>query len=283
MTPTSPGLSAPAAPPLTPLALDAGVVLLLDKPLTWSSFDVVRKLKNLLRPRKIGHAGTLDPLATGLLILCTGPLTKQIDQIQGQEKEYTGTFRLGQTTPSFDLETPVDAEAPYHHLTPAAIEAAAQSFVGELQQTPPLFSAVKVNGERAYAVARRGGAAEIKAKIVEIKAFDITRVALPEVDFRLVCSKGTYVRSLARDLGAALGCGAHLTRLVRTRIGPYLLADAFTIEALEAQRPARPTSPEAEKRPERRRRPPARAGIAYYEANAADSSATEASREEDKG
>ena len=277
MTPTSPGLPAPAAPPLTSQAFDAGVVLLLDKPLTWSSFDVVRKLKNLLRPRKIGHAGTLDPLATGLLILCTGQLTKQIDQIQAQEKEYTGTFRLGQTTPSFDLETPVDAEAPYQHLTPAEIEAAAQTFVGEIQQTPPLFSAVKVNGERAYEVARRGGEAEIKAKTVDIKAFDITRVALPEIDFRIVCSKGTYVRSLARDLGAALGCGAHLTRLVRTRIGPYLLADAFTIEVLEAQRPARPTSPEVDKRPERRRRTPARAGIAYYEANnaAADVSATE--------
>ena len=276
MTPTSPGLPAPAAPPLTSQALDAGVVLLLDKPLTWSSFDVVRKLKNLLRPRKIGHAGTLDPLATGLLILCTGQLTKQIDQIQAQEKEYTGTFRLGQTTPSFDRETPVDAEAPYQHLTPAEIEAAAQTFVGKIQQTPPLFSAVKVNGERAYAVARRGGAAEIKAKTIDIKTFDITRVALPEVDFRLVCSKGTYVRSLARDLGAALGCGAHLTKLVRTRIGPYRLEDAFTMEALEAERPPRPTLPNAAAdRPRRKQRSERRVGLEFYAAQQADNAPNE--------
>jgi len=272
---SSPSAAAPTSA-LTPQALDEGVVLLLDKPLTWSSFDVVRKLKNILRPRKIGHAGTLDPLATGLLILCTGKMTKQIDQIQAQEKEYTGTFRLGQTTPSFDLETPVDAEAPYQHLTEQDVVAAAQTFVGQIEQTPPLFSAVKVNGERAYEVARRGGEAEIKAKTIEIKAFDITRVALPEVDFRIVCSKGTYVRSLARDLGAALGCGAHLTRLMRTRIGDYQLADAFTIEALEAQRAPRPES-ERGPRSENGRRKPARAGIAFYEANTAGSGITETS------
>ncbi|MBC6610797.1 tRNA pseudouridine(55) synthase TruB [Hymenobacter sp. BT507] len=247
---------------------EAGEVLLVDKPLTWSSFDVVRKVKNTLRPRKIGHAGTLDPLATGLLILCTGKLTKQIDQIQAQEKEYTGTFRLGQTTPSFDLETPVDHEAPYQHLTEAELLAAAQQFVGAIQQTPPLFSAVKVNGERAYEVARRGGEAEIKSKEITIKAFELTRVDLPEVDFRVVCSKGTYIRSLARDFGVALGCGAHLTKLVRTRIGEYRLEDAFTLEAIQALRPPRPEG--SEPRPERPRkpRPERRAGIEFYENNA---------------
>jgi len=250
---------------------EAGEVLLVDKPLTWSSFDVVRKVKNTLRPRKIGHAGTLDPLATGLLILCTGKLTKQIDQIQAQEKEYTGTFRLGQTTPSFDLETPIDHEAPYQHLTEADVSAAVQPFVGVIQQTPPLFSAVKVNGERAYEVARRGGEAEIKSKEVTIKAFELTRIELPEVDFRVVCSKGTYIRSLARDFGAALGCGAHLTKLVRTRIGEYRLADAFTMEAIQALRPPRPEG--SEPRPERPRKPrPTRAGIEFYENNSGNNS-----------
>ena len=222
---------------LTANSLENGVVLPIDKPLTWTSFDVVRKVKNTLRPRKIGHAGTLDPLATGLLILCTGKKTKEIDQIQAQEKEYEGTFRLGQTTPSFDLETPVDAELPYAHLTEADVRAATTQFLGSIEQTPPLFSAVKVNGKRAYELARQGVAAEIKSKTVEIKLFELTRIALPEVDFRVICSKGTYIRSLARDLGAALGCGAHLTRLVRTRIGPYHLADAWTLAQLQAQRP----------------------------------------------
>ncbi|NVO85325.1 tRNA pseudouridine(55) synthase TruB, partial [Hymenobacter terrestris] len=198
---------------------ETGEVLLVDKPLTWSSFDVVRKVKNTLRIRKIGHAGTLDPLATGLLILCTGKKTKQIDLIQAQQKEYTGTFRLGQTTPSFDLETPVDQERPYEHLTEADIRAAVTQFIGEITQTPPVFSAVKVNGERAYEVARRGEEAVIKSKQVTVASFELTRIALPEIDFRISCSKGTYIRSLARDLGEALHCGAHLTKLVRTRIG----------------------------------------------------------------
>jgi tRNA pseudouridine55 synthase len=208
---------------------EAGEVLLLDKPLTWTSFDVVRKVKNTLRPRKIGHAGTLDPLATGLLILCTGKKTKDIDQIQAQEKEYEGTFRLGQTTPSFDLETAVDAEQPFEHLTEADIRAAVATFLGKIEQIPPVFSAVKVDGKRAYELARKGEQAEIKSKTVEIKAFELTRIALPDIDFRVVCSKGTYIRSLARDLGVALGCGAHLTRLVRTRIGEHFLADAWTV------------------------------------------------------
>ena len=245
-----------------------GEVLLLDKPLTWTSFDVVRKVKNTLRIVKIGHAGTLDPLATGLLILCTGKKTKQIDLIQAQEKEYVGTFRLGQTTPSFDLETAVDAERPFAHLAVADIEAAKSRFVGLVEQTPPLFSAVKVDGKRAYELARQGETqAVIKSKTVEIKTFELTRVALPEVDFRVVCSKGTYIRSLARDLGEALGCGAHLTRLVRTRIGAYRLEDALTLDAVQALAPPRPAGPEAGSRPRRerqQRQPAPRAGLEFY-------------------
>ena len=245
------------------------MVLLLDKPLTWTSFDVVRKVKNALRIKKIGHAGTLDPLATGLLILCTGRKTKEIDLIQAQEKEYTGTFRLGETTPSFDLETAVDLVRPYAHLTDEEITAATRPFIGTIQQTPPLFSAVKIDGQRAYELARKGLEAEIKSKTVEIKAFELTRIALPEVDFRVVCSKGTYIRSLARDLGVALGCGAHLTRLVRTRIGEYRVEDAFSLEAIEALRPPRPEG-EPRARHERPRTAPNRAGLQYFAALQAD-------------
>jgi tRNA pseudouridine55 synthase len=256
-------------PPLSAKSLEEGVVLLLDKPLTWTSFDVVRKVKNTLRPRKIGHAGTLDPLATGLLIMCTGKKTKEIDQIQAQEKEYEGTFRLGQTTPSFDLETPVDAEQPYAHLTEAEIRAAVATFVGKIEQVPPVFSAVKVDGKRAYELARKGQEAEIKSKTVDIKSYELTRIALPDIDFRVVCSKGTYVRSLARDLGIALGCGAHLTRLVRTRIGQYKLENAWTIADIEALRPARPEPAEgtaAPRRAPRERIRTARVGLDYYAA-----------------
>ncbi|WP_045688526.1 tRNA pseudouridine(55) synthase TruB [Hymenobacter sp. AT01-02] len=256
----------PAATPR--FNFEEGEVLLLNKPLTWTSFDAVRKVKNTLRIKKIGHAGTLDPLATGLLILCTGKKTKQIDQIQAQEKEYTGTFRLGQTTPSFDLETPVDSELPYQHLSEADLLAALPQFTGLIEQTPPLFSAVKVNGERAYEVARRGDAAEIKSKQVTITTFELTRVALPEVDFRVVCSKGTYIRSLARDFGAVLGVGAHLTKLVRTRIGEYKLTDALTVDDIQALRPPRPEG-EADRppRPRRERQPERRAGLEYYHAS----------------
>ena len=261
---------------LTDYDFETGEVLLLDKPLTWTSFDVVRKVKNALRIKKIGHAGTLDPLATGLLILCTGRKTKEIDQIQAQEKEYTGTFRLGETTPSFDLETAVDLVRPYGHLTNEQIRAAAESLTGLIQQTPPIFSAVKVDGKRAYELARTGQEAEIKPKTVEIKTFEITRIALPEVDFRIVCSKGTYIRSLARDLGVALGCGAHLTRLVRTRIGEHRVEDAFSLEAIEALRPPRPEG-DGPARP-RRGRPtttPNRAGLQYFAALQADALAAQ--------
>lgn len=244
-----------------------GEILLLDKPLTWTSFDVVRKVKYALRIAKIGHAGTLDPLATGLLILCTGKKTKQIDQIQAQEKEYTGTLRLGQTTPSCDLETAVDAERPFAHLSAADLEAAKTGFLGLIEQTPPLFSAVKVGGQRAYELARQGSTETvIKSKTVDIKAFELTRIALPEVDFRVVCSKGTYIRSLARDLGEALGCGAHLTRLVRTRIGEYRLADALSLDAVQALAPPGPPEAPTSRRPRREKQPAPRAGLEFYAA-----------------
>ena len=252
---------------------ETGEVLLLDKPLTWTSFDVVRKVKNALRIKKIGHAGTLDPLATGLLILCTGKKTKDIDQIQAQEKEYTGTFRLGETTPSFDLETAVDLVRPYAHLTPEEITAATAPFIGLIEQTPPLFSAVKIDGKRAYELARSGQDAVIKSKNVEIKTFELTRIALPEIDFRVVCSKGTYIRSLARDLGQTLGCGAHLTRLIRTRIGEYRVEDAFSVASIEALRPPRPEGLPI--RPERPRTTPNRTGLQYFAALQADALAAQ--------
>lgn len=212
---------------------DKGEILLLDKPLTWTSFDIVKKVRNSLRVKKIGHAGTLDPLASGLLILCTGKATKQIESIQSQEKEYTGTITIGSTTPSFDLETEVDSRCDFEHLTEADLQKAAASFLGVIAQVPPIYSAVKVDGKRAYTLARKGLEAEIKAKDIEIKAFELTRIALPEVDFKVICSKGTYIRSLARDFGKVLGCGAHLTKLVRTRIGAYKLEDALSLDDIQ--------------------------------------------------
>ena len=223
---------------------EEGEILLVNKPYTWTSFDVVGKMRSLIRQRmgirriKIGHAGTLDPLATGLLILCTGKFTRRIDEFQGLEKEYTGTLRLGSTTPSFDLETPIDATFPLAGLeSPSGVEkirAAAAHFVSTFEQVPPQFSAVKVDGKRAYESARKEISVEIKARRVTISAFEITRTDLPEADFRVVCSKGTYIRSLARDFGELLGCGAHLTALCRTRIGPYHLRDAYELDDFPA-------------------------------------------------
>lgn len=207
-----------------------GVILLLDKPLTWTSFDVVRKVRNILRIKKIGHAGTLDPLATGLLILCTGKFTKRIEEIQAQEKEYTGTFTIGQTTPSYDLETEINETYDFTHLSPEELHAATLPFIGKIEQVPPIYSAVKVDGQRAYKLARRGEEPEIKPKSIEIITFELTAIEGPVVSFRVVCSKGTYIRSLARDFGKALGCGAHLSSLRRTRIGGYNVSDALTIE-----------------------------------------------------
>ena len=211
-----------------------GELLLINKPLKWTSFDVVGKLRNSLKPLKlkVGHAGTLDPLATGLLIICTGKLTKQIDTFQAQEKEYTGTMILGASTPSFDMETVVDQHYPIDHLTDAQIYAATAAFTGDIQQYPPAHSAVKVNGERLYVKARLGEKTEMRLRFVTVSAFEITRIALPEVDFRIVCSKGTYIRSLVSDFGTALQSGAYLSKLTRTRSGDYLLENAFEVNEL---------------------------------------------------
>jgi tRNA pseudouridine55 synthase len=208
-----------------------GEMLLINKPLTWTSFDVVGKIRNTLKPLKlkVGHAGTLDPLATGLLIICTGKLTKKIDEFQAQEKEYTGTFTLGATTPSYDLETEVDEKFPIDHITEEAIQASTVQFCGQIAQFPPPHSAIKMGGERIYLKARRGETVELKARQVEIKAFEITRIALPEVGFRVVCSKGTYIRSLAHDFGKALGSGAYLSALCRTKSGNYRVENAFEV------------------------------------------------------
>ncbi|TPE46120.1 tRNA pseudouridine(55) synthase TruB [Pontibacter mangrovi] len=208
----------------------AGEILLINKPLDWTSFDVVKKVRNTIRVKKVGHAGTLDPLATGLLILCTGKYTKRIDEIQGQEKEYTGVIRLGEITPSYDRETEVTETRDISHLSEADVKGAAESFVGTIEQVPPIYSAVQINGKRAYDLARKGKEVELKSRTVTISAFDITSIDGPEVTFRVVCSKGTYIRSLAHDLGQNLGVGAHLSKLERTRIGEYKLEDALTIE-----------------------------------------------------
>lgn len=224
-----------------------GEVLLIHKPYTWTSFQVVNKMKYLIKHHsslmldgkrvesKIGHAGTLDPLATGLLIVCTGKQTKNIEQYQAQEKEYTGTFYLGATTPCYDKEKEIDAYFPTKHITEDLIYTTTKQFIGKIQQTPPIFSAIKIGGKRAYDIAREGKTAEIKPKEITITEFEITRISLPEVDFRVVCSKGTYIRSLAYDYGLALNSGAHLTALCRTRIGSYKLEDALTLEEFEKE------------------------------------------------
>lgn len=211
-----------------------GELLLVNKPYRWTSFDVVSKIRNAFKPLKlkVGHAGTLDPLATGLLIICTGKLTKKIDEYQAQEKEYTGTMVLGATTPSYDMETEVDETYPIDTLTETSIRSACESFIGDVTQFPPAFSALKINGERVYEKARRGEAVEMKSRQVTISAFEITRVELPEVDFRVVCSKGTYIRSLVYDFGRILGNGAYLSKLRRTRSGDFRIEKAFEVMEL---------------------------------------------------
>jgi tRNA pseudouridine55 synthase len=208
---------------------DEGEVILIDKPLTWTSFDVANKLKRGCKFKKIGHAGTLDPLATGLLILCTGKKTKQIDLYQAQEKEYTGTLVLGKTTPSVDLETEFDAEYPTHHITPELLETARLQLVGTIEQTPPIYSALRVDGERLYKKARRGEEVEIKKRTVEISLFEIDATNFPSVDFRIICSKGTYIRSIVRDFGRLVGSGAYMSALCRTRIGAFELKNAWNL------------------------------------------------------
>lgn len=209
-----------------------GSVILVDKPLEWTSFDVVNKLRYALKIKKIGHAGTLDPLATGLLILCTGKMTKQIDTYQAQEKEYTGKMIVGKTTPSFDLETEVDSETDISHLKDEMAYNLTCQFTGIISQTPPAFSAIKVKGKRAYESARKGEEVKLKSREVEISLFEITGINFPEISFKVVCSKGTYIRSLVRDFGEALGVGAYLSELRRTRIGEYTVEEAKTIEEL---------------------------------------------------
>lgn len=212
-----------------------GKVLLIDKPLKWSSFQAVNKLKYILKRKydlpkkfKIGHAGTLDPLATGLLIICTGKFTKNITEIQAQAKEYTGTIVVGATTPSYDLETEVDATFPTEHITEELILETTKQFLGEIDQKPPVFSAIKKDGKRLYEHARAGSAIEIQSRKTTIYEFEITRIQLPEIDFRVKCSKGTYIRSLAYDFGLALQSGGHLTALRRTKIGDYSVENAIT-------------------------------------------------------
>ena len=218
----------------------AGKVLLIDKPLKWSSFQAVNKLKYILKRKydlpkkfKIGHAGTLDPLATGLLIICTGKFTKSITEIQAQAKEYTGTIVVGATTPSYDLETEIDATFPTEHITEALILETTKQFLGEIDQKPPVFSAIKKDGKRLYEHARAGEVVEIQSRKTTIYEFEITRIQLPEVDFRVKCSKGTYIRSLAYDFGLALQSGGHLTALRRTKIGDYDVKDAICPENFE--------------------------------------------------
>ena len=213
-----------------------GQVLLIDKPLTWTSFQVVNKLRWEIRQRfnikkiKVGHAGTLDPLASGLLIICTGKQTKQIDTYQGQVKEYTGTFTLGATTPSYDLETEIDNTFPTAHITEELLHETSKQFTGEIQQKPPIFSAIKKDGKRLYELARKGETTEIKERTVTVTTFEITKINLPEVDFRIICSKGTYIRSIAFDFGKALNSGGHLTALRRTKIGEFSVDTALSVD-----------------------------------------------------
>jgi tRNA pseudouridine55 synthase len=205
-------------------------LLLINKPLKWTSFDVVNKIRYTGKFKKVGHAGTLDPLATGLLILCTGKKTKEIDNYQGLPKEYKGKILLGKTTPSFDLETEVDQEFATSHITKEMLEMARLNFLGKINQVPPLFSAIKVNGKRAYKAARAGAEMELKAREIEIFEFEIASTQFPIVDFRIVCSKGTYIRSLARDFGTFLNSGGFLIELTRTKIGSFCLEDALPID-----------------------------------------------------
>jgi tRNA pseudouridine55 synthase len=213
----------------------SGEVLLINKPLTWTSFDVVNKLRYALTKKlgnriKVGHAGTLDPLATGLLIICTGKMTKKIDEFQGMDKEYTGTFLLGATTPTYDSEMEPDATFPTEHITEAMLQQAVAKYTGAIEQMPPIYSAIKVDGKTAYAQARKGKDIELKTRSIVINEFELTRTALPEVDFRVVCSKGTYIRSLAYDFGKAVDSGAYLKALCRTKIGEFDLKNSLTVE-----------------------------------------------------
>ena len=209
---------------------ESGSVLLLNKPYDWTSFDVVRKIRNAMKIKKVGHAGTLDPLATGLLIVCTGKFTKRINEYMAREKEYTGTIVLGAATPTYDLESHPVPVGDYTGISKELLETTAASFTGEIEQVPPIHSAIKVEGKRVYELARKGHDVVLQPRKITISVFEIISVALPEVHFRVVCSTGTYIRSLVNDFGARLGCGGYLSNLCRTRIGEFELKNALEIE-----------------------------------------------------
>lgn len=217
-----------------------GEVFLIDKPLEWTSFDVVKKVRNALRIKKVGHAGTLDPLASGLLIVCAGKMTKQIETFMGQEKEYTGTFVIGATTESFDLEKPVIPVSDPSSISLSQVQEAAAKLTGNILQIPPMHSAIKVDGKRVYESARAGKEVKMEPRPVEVREFEITRFEGDEIDFRISCSKGTYIRSLARDMGEILGVGAYLKKLCRTRIGNYRLEEARELLSLVEEIKNRP-------------------------------------------
>jgi tRNA pseudouridine55 synthase len=206
-----------------------GQVLLVDKPLEWTSHDVVAKVRNTLKIKKVGHAGTLDPLATGMLILCTGKFTKKINEYMAREKEYTGTFTIGAVTPTYDLESEPEQQKDYRHVTKELIDEQLKQFIGEIQQVPPTHSAIKQNGKPVYLLARKGVDVKLEPRTITISEFEITNIELPVLHFRVVCSTGTYIRSLANDVGAALGCGAYLSKLCRTRIGEFVIRDAKSL------------------------------------------------------
>lgn len=210
----------------------SGKVLLIDKPLDWTSFDVVKKVRNSVKIKKVGHAGTLDPLASGLLIVCTGKKTKEIESFMGAPKEYTGTITIGATTPTYDLESEPENITEFEHVTSEDLEEARKKYLGDIMQMPPIYSAIKIKGTRLYELARRGEKVELKPRPVNISEFELTKVDLPSIHFRVVCSKGTYIRSLAHDLGQALGVGAYLSALRRTKIGDFNVKDAFELPVL---------------------------------------------------
>src|SRR3954447_19222065 len=212
-----------------------GRVVLLNKPFKWTSFDAVKKVRILTRVSKVGHAGTLDPLASGLLIICTGKFTKKINEYMGMEKEYTGTFTLGASTPTYDLESKPENFKPFEDVTPAMIYETAKQFTGEIMQVPPIHSAIKKEGKRVYELARKGKEVVLDARPVTIYSFEITNIDLPVVAFKVMCSTGTYIRSLANDFGEALDCGAYLSSLCRTRIGTFYLKDALMPEEFEKE------------------------------------------------
>lgn len=223
----------PVDPAIQQTYLD-GKVILINKPLHWTSFDVVRKLRSLIQIKKIGHAGTLDPLATGLLIVCTGKFTKKINEYMAQEKEYSGSITLGAVTPTYDLESLPELEKDFSFVTTSMLQAATEKFVGDIEQIPPIYSAIKKDGVALYELARRGVDVELKPRSINIKSFEITAIELPVVHFKVICSTGTYIRSLANDYGAALGCGGYLSSLCRTRIGEFKIEDAEPPEFLNS-------------------------------------------------